>query len=125
MPAAQLTDAQKNERFAVFEAPEWGFRALIVLLLNYRKLYSADTVRKICARFAPPNENNTGSYTDFVATRCCVHPDDVIDQSQRPFMFALAKAVTTEETGTWGPFWTDVQLNKGLDLAGFPVGAIA
>lgn len=125
MPVDRLTDQQKNERFAVFSAPEWGFRALVVLLRNYQTLYKANTVSKIIDHFAPPVENNTAAYKAFVAGECGVHIDDVIDQSQRPVMFKLAKAIAHDETGSWEPYWTDAELNKGLDLAGFAMGAIA
>lgn len=120
MDPANLTEAQKDERFAVFESPKWGFRAMVVLLRNYRKLYGCDTVLKIVNRFAPPVENNTHAYADQVARALGVRSDQVIDVTKRTTMFTLCKAMTRVETGSWEPYWDDGQLNDGLTLAGFP-----
>lgn len=117
MPAAQLTDVQKHERFAVFSAPKWGFRALAVLLHNYAALYGCDTVRKIVNRFAPPTENNTNAYVDFVSHALDVWFDDHIDVTNQTTLFALCKAIATFETGSWAPYWTDEQLADGIRLA--------
>lgn len=117
MPVAQLTEQQKHERFAVFSAPEWGFRAFAVLLCNYKKLYNCNTVRKIVNRFAPPNENPTAGYAEAVAHDVGVHPDDVIDPTEGVTLFALIKSMTKFETGSWEPYWHDAQLAQGLALA--------
>lgn len=109
---------QQHERFAVFSSAPWGFRALVVLLRNYKLLYGADTVRKIISRFAPPNENPTTAYADTVAHDLNVKPDDKIDLSNPNTMFALAKAIARFETGSWEPYWTDRQLSDGMALAG-------
>jgi hypothetical protein len=113
-----MTDQQKHERFAVFSAAHWGFRALVVLLRNYKVLYGADTVRKIVSRFAPPIENPTTAYAETVAHDVGVKPDDKIDVSNPNTMFRLAKAMTKFETGSWEPYWTDRQLSDGMALAG-------
>jgi hypothetical protein len=113
-----MTDVQKHERFAVFSAAHWGFRALVVLLRNYKLLYGLNTVRAIVSRFAPPVENPTTNYAETVAHALNVKPDDKIDLSNPNTMFALAKAVTKFETGSWEPYWTDRQLSDGMVLAG-------
>lgn len=113
-----MTDVQRHERFAVFSAPHYGFRALVVLLRNYKLLYGCDTVRKIVHRFAPPNENPTTAYAESVADDVGVRPDDKIDVSNPNTMFKLAKAMTKFETGSWEPYWTDRQLSDGMAAAG-------
>jgi hypothetical protein len=68
MPRAQMTPDQAAEtRFAVFESPKWGFRALGIILLNYVRLHGLTTVRQIIGRWAPSIENDTGSYVTAVA----------------------------------------------------------
>jgi hypothetical protein len=119
MPFERMTDAQRHERFATFQSAEWGFRALVVLLRNYKLLYGLDTVRKIINRFAPPSENNTERYMNFVSLRLGVGPDDKIDVTNPDTMFKLAKSVAIDETGSWEPYWHDSQLAKGMQLAGF------
>lgn len=123
MPVEKLTDAQKHERFAVFEAPEWGFRALVILLKNYKMLYGIDTVQKIVDRFAPPTENNTSAYVHFVADKVGVRPTAQINVAIANVMFQLAKAITQYETGSWEPFWHDRDLTAGMIRAGYTGGA--
>jgi hypothetical protein len=118
MPAERMTPLQQRERFAVFETPEWGFRALCVLLRNYQQLHGAGTVAEIIGRFAPPNENNTAAYIAEVAGAMNVTPLQALDLSDPARLFALAKAITRQETGSWEPYWQDAQLQSGIVLAG-------
>jgi len=119
-PLADMTPDQREEaRFAVFKSPEWGFRAMAILIRNYRRLHGADTVRKIISVWAPPSENNMRAYIVAVSGETGFLPDAPIDQTEREVMFKLVKAITTHETGCWLPWWADEDLNKGLDLAGF------
>lgn len=124
MPADRLTDAQKHERFATFESPKWGFRALVVVLRNYKMLHSADTVQKIVDRFAPPVENNTAAYVSFIADKLGVRPTAQINVTIPKVMFTLAKYITKYETGSWEPFWHDSDLTAGMALAGYDVGEL-
>jgi hypothetical protein len=123
MPVGKLTPAQKHERFAVFESPEWGFRALVILLRNYKMLYGADTVQKIVDRYAPPNENNTSAYAHFVAEKVGVLPNVQINLTIPKIMFSLAKAITQYESGSWAPYWHDDDLRAGMALAGYEAEA--
>lgn len=127
MPVEKLTDQQKHERFAVFETPEWGFRAGVVLLRNYKILYGLNTPAKIIGRFAPPNENNTQAYAAEFAHALGIAPDDVLDITNPTTMFTGSKIITRVETGSWEPYWNDQQLIRGMQLAGMetPAGAIA
>lgn len=123
MPQDELTEAQKHERFAVFESPEWGFRALVILLKNYKILYGIDTVQKVVDRFAPPTENNTSAYATFVAGKLGVDRQAKINTTIPKVMFGLAKAITQYETGSWEPYWHDHDLTAGMIRAGYPAGA--
>lgn len=64
--------------YAIFSAPEYGIRAAAKLLNNYITRYGLRSVRSIINRWAPPSENNTGSYVDAVAKKLNVQPDDVL-----------------------------------------------
>ena len=58
-----------NGRFAVFPTPEAGLKALrnqLCLLMGRDRLR---TVNAIIAKWAPPNENNTSAYAQFVARK--------------------------------------------------------
>lgn len=52
--------------FCVFTAPVYGIRALAKVLVNYKRIYGLNTVRQIVNRYAPPNENQTTAYMDFI-----------------------------------------------------------
>ena len=122
MPDEDMTEAQKHERFAVFQSPAWGFRALLKVLQSYQKLHGLDTVRKMVARFAPPSENDTQQYANFVASEMQIGADDKLDIFQPRTAFAAAKAFTKMETGGWEPFWHDADLKHGMSMAGYDYG---
>lgn len=120
MPKDRMTREQANEdRFAVFSMPEWGFRAMAVVLRNYARMYGVSSVRDVIRRWAPPFENNTDTYTKIVAKALGVTPDAKINLLDRSTMFVVCKAIATHETGAWGGCWTDAQLDAGLSLAGY------
>lgn len=60
--------------FCEFSSFEYGLRAGIVLLRNYiRRGYN--TVSRIINRYAPPFENNTDAYINYVCEFCHVDRD--------------------------------------------------
>lgn len=64
--------------FCVFKDREHGYRAAYLLLQTYiRNGY--DTIREIITRWAPPSENNTAAYIDFVAEETFISPDTKLD----------------------------------------------
>lgn len=70
-----LVDPQNQQRvydksFCQFVKVEYGIRALIVLLRTYCYKYKLCTIETIIHRFAPPSENRTSSYIDFVVQYC-------------------------------------------------------
>lgn len=125
MPKDRLSGIQEHERFAVFEEAKWGFRALCILMKNYKMLHGADTVQKIIDRFAPSNENNTTAYVRFVSEKVGVQPNTQINVTIPKIMFALVKAIACYETGSWEPYWHDSELTAGMHLAGLDIGAMA
>ena len=131
MPIERLTPMQKHERFAVFESPEMGFRAMVVILRNYKRLYGCNTVDGFITRWAPPTENPTNSYVGYVCAlmsatlKLEILPDTKIDVDDPATMFALAKAIATDETGSWAPYWADEELHKGMQLAGYQTELVA
>jgi hypothetical protein len=90
--AAEQTDPE----FVQFTAPEWGIRAIVVILRNYRTLYGRNTIRKIITRWAPPTENNTGAYIDNVSRALGIGPDDQLNEGLIP---GLVAAIIRHENG--------------------------
>jgi hypothetical protein len=83
--------------FEVFYSFADGERALGHVLSTYGSAYGLNTVRLIVSRYAPPAENDTDSYVQFVATQLNVAPDTIIDvQESLP---TLAGAIMVRETG--------------------------
>lgn len=54
--------------FCVFKNKVYGIRAAILLINSYRKK-GFDTIEKIIPRFAPPCENDTFAYLEYVKQR--------------------------------------------------------
>ncbi len=88
-----------DSRFCVFISPEYGIRALMVLLRNYEKKYGLNTVRQIINRWAPTHENNTSAYMEHVAKMMGVKINECLNLSNRDTLISLAKAIVTHENG--------------------------
>lgn len=111
-----LSVEQTDSSFCVFDAPEYGIRALAKILLNYERKYGLNTVRKIINRYAPEVENDTVSYVASVAGQLGVTADEVIDISDMAVMLVLVKAIIRHENGCQ-PYDNEV-LIKGIRMAG-------
>jgi hypothetical protein len=70
------SDKQKDQQFVQFTEMKYGWRAAFMLLTRtYYHKYRLYTIRKIIERWAPPGENNTGTYIDRVANLMNYDPD--------------------------------------------------
>jgi hypothetical protein len=118
MPYSSMTPEQKAEpRFAVFQSPRYGFRAMAVLLLNYQRSYRLNTIRQFTARWAPTNENNTAGYSQRVAADTGYGEDQVLDLQDHVVLEKLLKAFSTVEVGSWAFQWADVTAGVALALS--------
>lgn len=94
-------------RFARFDTPENGIRALAKLLLNYRGKDGMpgvggpgiDTVRETINRWAPGHENDTAAYIAAVAKALGVEPESVIDVRRPQVLRALVVEIIKHENG--------------------------
>ena len=68
-----------DDGFVIFEDLASGIRAADKTLQNYKGLYGVRTIRELVNKFAPPNENPTEEYIEFVAERVGRSPDEPID----------------------------------------------
>lgn len=116
MPRAKMTSEQAaEERFAVFENPKMGFRALGIVLLNYGHLYGLRTINQIFDRYAPPVENNTAGYKQRVSKETGVGIDETLNLRTHSNLVSIMKAIATIEGGGW--FFSDTDLSDGAALA--------
>jgi len=53
-------------QFEQFVSMYYGFRAAILTIETYIIKYGCNTIRSIITRWAPPNENHTSNYINFV-----------------------------------------------------------
>ncbi|HTQ99566.1 MAG TPA: hypothetical protein VMH83_06230 [Candidatus Acidoferrum sp.] len=84
--------------FERFVSPEYGVRAVAIIFQNYYTRYGLDTVRDLITRYAPPSENDTENYANFVAGRLGVSPDTPLNVPQ--VLPELVAAVLQMESGT-------------------------
>lgn len=105
VPEAQRTD----KSFCQFKAPEFGIRAMIIILRNYQSKYGLKTITGIIKRWAPPNENDTQAYIRSVAQATGTDADKPIDLTDSRKLFPLLQAIIKHENGTQ-PYEYDVFL---------------
>lgn len=110
VPEGQRTD----KSFCQFKAPEFGIRAMIIILRNYQSKYGLKTITGIIKRWAPPNENDTQAYIRSVAQATGTDADKPIDLTDSHKLFPLLQAIIKHENGTQ-PYEYDVFI-RALDL---------
>ena len=99
-----LSAVQTDKAFCQFDSPLYGLRALMRLLLNYRRKTDPQgrrivTIRQAISRWAPPSENDTAAYVNTVARRLGVDPDAPLDWGYAETLTGMARAIVTHENG--------------------------
>ncbi|MFN2046969.1 structural protein [Pantoea agglomerans] len=112
VPKSQRTDRS----FCQFTSPEYGIRAMIIILRNYQHNYGLCSIADMIKRWAPPNENNTRAYINSVAQATETGVDHPIDLTDSRKLFLLLQAIIQHENGSQ-PYELDVFI-IALDLAG-------
>ena len=84
--------------FVEFETREYGIRAWIVLMHNYRVKHRCATVRAIITRFAPPSENQTQAYIKYCRER--VYKSEITWLTTTADYVRLGCAMAKMETNT-------------------------
>ena len=110
-------------RFARFDEPENGIRALGKLLLNYRGKdgmpgvggKGIDTVLETISRWAPSSENDTLAYAAAVAKRIGVRSTDPINIKDPATLRGMVVGIIVHENG--GNPYTDEVIDEGVRRA--------
>lgn len=110
VPQAQRTD----KSFCQFISPEYGIRAMIIILRHYQSKYGLKTITGIVKRWAPPNENDTQAYIRSVAKATGTDADKPIDLTDSRKLIPLLQAIIKHENGSQ-PYEFDVFI-QALDL---------
>ena len=106
-----------NPRFAKFDTPENGIRALAKLLLNYQRFHKLNTVHEIINRWAPPVENVTSAYVTACAQALGVDQNEVVNLSDRRLLKLLTVAIIKHENGSqpYSDFVIDTGISEALE----------
>lgn len=94
-----LAKVQSDDSFFVFIAPEWGYRAALRTLQNYRRLRGLRRLQDWIKRWAPPCENHTEAYLNSVCRKCGIEACDEPDVADRETMCHLVAAMSLVENG--------------------------
>jgi len=102
-----LEEGVAKPRFARFDSPENGIRALGKLLINYRGKdglpgvggKGIDTVLETINRWAPSTENDTRAYAYAVARRIGVQPEDPINIKDPATLRGMVLGIIIHENG--------------------------
>lgn len=116
LPWQGLAPEQPDARFCTFIAPKWGVRAIARILITYRDKHNIDTIRGIVNRWAPPGENDTGSYVAHVCSIAGVGPDEPVNVHLYRDCEPIVRGIVTHELG-YQPYPQAV-IDAGLALAG-------
>ncbi len=106
-------EAGPGGRFAVFQTQGAGLYNLARQISLYHSR-GINTIQKVIEKFAPPNENNTKSYIQFVSKKTGIGKDDVF-QLNTDNVFAIMRAIIKLENGM-DPY-SDAQLNEAITQA--------
>lgn len=89
----------KDPSFEQFETMAYGIRAAIVLVRNYIKKHHANTPTTIISRWAPPSENATSKYLEFVCSKSGLTPHQFISFDSKFNICRLLWAMSIYENG--------------------------
>ena len=78
-----------HKRLTAFKSIEYGIRAMIKIIRTYRN-NGYTTFKDIIYRYAPPVENNTKQYVNYVCSRCGAQPiDKVLSSDEKTLIAAI------------------------------------
>ncbi|MBK5416349.1 structural protein [Pseudomonas sp. TH31] len=108
-------DPAIEKRFARFDVPENGIRALGKLLLTYQRKHGLKTVTAMISRWAPSVENDTAAYVRAVEENTGTKAGAEIDLAMPAVMRGFVKAIIHHENA--GFAYPDSVLAEGVRRA--------
>lgn len=109
-----LSAIQTDNTFFQFTDPIYGIRALTKILRTYRDKYDLKNIWAIINRYAPPSENDTEAYKNFVTKKTGLSMLKEIDNSVEGY-FPVVKAIILMENGEQP--YDDELILQGMHLA--------
>lgn len=89
----------RDTAFKQFKNMAYGYRAIFKIINTYYTKYSLKTIRGVINRYAPPNENNTNAYVDFVSKRVGIGADEEFSIFDKYTLIKLVSAISRMENG--------------------------
>lgn len=113
---AHMSEEQKKERrFCVFIAPEWGLRAIFILLRNYQTK-GCKTLFDYISRWAPASDgNHTYGYANFCAARLKIETSDILNVQDIAVQTAMVEAIVAFENGNYA--YPNTIIEKAYELS--------
>ena len=106
------TAGATDNGFIEFESPQHGVRAVDKVLQTFGSKYGINTIAEAIRRYAPPNENDTDNYINFVARRLGLDPNTNIDLSDPTLRHNVVSAIVKMESGA---DVSPAQIKQGVD----------
>ncbi len=75
---AGMAKKQLDPSFVQFTSDKMGFRAAFIILKRYYNVYHLLTIEQIINRWAPPQENVTRNYVNYVKTMCLLGDNQIL-----------------------------------------------
>lgn len=99
-----LTPSQPDPSFCTFKSILYGLRAAHKLLRNYitgadGRVKPCDNLSSIIMKWAPPSENSTRKYIDFVCQSTGLHAHERVHYLDRKIMCDIVEAMAFVECG--------------------------
>lgn len=88
-----------DKSFCQFQTLELGWRAAFYLLRKKMRKYEWASIKDIIYEWAPPIENHTDKYVEFVAKKIDLSATEKFHHDNEMFMFLLACAMCAYENG--------------------------
>lgn len=97
---------QTDKAFEEFETLQYGLRAGLKLIRNQISGFNGsrpkfNTIGKLIKVWAPPSENQTLRYIDFVCQAVGKQPFDIIREDDQKLICEIARAMAFVECGQW------------------------
>lgn len=74
--------------FCDFVNMDFGIRAVAIMIMRTYRMKNVLTISEIIHRFAPPTENNTNKYVDFVCSQLSCFPFDIPSCAEYPSLLS-------------------------------------
>ncbi len=108
-------EGQDNRGFVIFDTDINGIRADVINIHTHWSRDGQNTIRKLIQSYAPPTENNTANYIDFVVTKVGKPADETIEAFTKLLALSMMKAIIAIEQGVQP--YDDTTLYAGIDSA--------